>query len=248
MLGSLVATALLASSALAVPNFSFHNLCNAGRAKLQLPAGQTILEQPKTAPNYVTLGVGVQNYTCNAEGKYVSAAGAVATLYDLSCLGGTPLFDAIDDLIYGLFVDSDLDRPDSSIVESIGKFNDKSNAFSFGEHFFSISPSGNGTSPVWDMRSAGPKKLRGNPDAYVLGAGVGRIPAPEGAKNVDWLQVKQVEGKLATTVYRTHTRGGPAPASVRVSVESKVEPLLILCLAVRTWIWPHLRQVHFQVL
>ena len=70
MLGSFFATVLLATSALAVPSFLFQNACNAGRAQLKLPEGQTVLEKPTTAPNYVTIGVGIQNYTCTAEGKY----------------------------------------------------------------------------------------------------------------------------------------------------------------------------------
>ena len=98
-----------------------------------------------------------------------------------------------------------------------------------GNHYFTTSPSG--LSPVWDFRG-GPAK--GNPDAFVLAAKVADVPAPTGPQDVDWLQLKSVSGSLATQVcvmfyhalcpfnlmrftqiYRTDTRGGSSPTSVR---------------------------------
>lgn len=64
---------------------------------------------------------------------------------------------------------------------------------------------------MWDFRAASAK---GNPNAFVLAAKVGDIPAPTGKQDIDWLQLNNVSGSLATTVYRTDTRGGQPPASV----------------------------------
>ena len=85
---------------------------------------------------------------------------------------------------------------------------------SSGKHYFTKNAAG-GTSPVWDMRSSGVKSVVGKAGAYVVAQKVGNIVAPTGTKDVDWLQLKNVEGQLASAIYRTDTRGGPSPASVR---------------------------------
>jgi hypothetical protein len=84
-----------------------------------------------------------------------------------------------------------------------------------GAHFFTKTAAGS-IAPVWDMRANGPNNVKGKTGAYVMGAKVANLTSPEGAKNVDWLQLKNVEGSLATAIYRTDTQGGPAPASVSV--------------------------------
>lgn len=66
-------------------------------------------------------------------------------------------------------------------------------------------------SPVWDFTSGAEK---GNAEAFVIAAVVGDIPAPTGKEDVDWLQLKNVEGELADTVYRIDTKGGQPPMSV----------------------------------
>lgn len=86
-----------------------------------------------------------------------------------------------------------------------------------GEHFFQTNPSG-GLSPVWDFRG---DSAPSQPDAFVVAAKVGNLPAPTGHEDVDWLQLNGVSGALATTIYRTHTKGGQPPTSVRhVSISS----------------------------
>ena len=84
-----------------------------------------------------------------------------------------------------------------------------------GQHYFVPNPKpaagSPAVSPVWDFTSDSEK---GNPDAFVLAAKAGDIPAPTGKNDVDWLQLKNVEGELADTVYRTDTKGGQPPASV----------------------------------
>jgi len=77
-----------------------------------------------------------------------------------------------------------------------------------GEHYF-ISNNGS-ISPVWDFRG---DSAPSQPDAFVLAAKVGDLPAPNHQVDVDWLQLKRVSGDLADSVYRTDTKGGQPPAS-----------------------------------
>jgi hypothetical protein len=44
--------------------------CDTSALTMDLPAGQTKLVNPTTAPAFVLLGVGTQNYTCGAAGTY----------------------------------------------------------------------------------------------------------------------------------------------------------------------------------
>ena len=83
-----------------------------------------------------------------------------------------------------------------------------------GEHFFFKQEAG-GIAPIWDFRGdAAPNQ----PDAFVVGSKVAGIKAPTGSQDVDWLQLKGVSGGLATSLYRTHTKGGQPPASVSKSL------------------------------
>jgi hypothetical protein len=59
-----------AVSAIPTPNKGLK--CSLQNAKMSLPAGQTALAQQTVAPAFIGIGVGVQNYTCNAtSGTYV---------------------------------------------------------------------------------------------------------------------------------------------------------------------------------
>ncbi|KAJ3538784.1 hypothetical protein NMY22_g5024 [Coprinellus aureogranulatus] len=200
---SIFATALLAISALAAP---LTPSCSTEKAVLTVPGGQTALAQPSGAPSFVLLGVGVQNYTCGADGKFASA-GAVAELFDISCLAGKPTFNTIQDLAYKIWTAI----PDKAFASKHAPlFNVPLGVFSSGKHYFKKNdPSG--ISPVWDMRTTGVKSVKGKAGAYVVAQKVGNVVAPTGAKDVDWLQLNGVEGQLATTIYRTDTRGGPSP-------------------------------------
>lgn len=63
---------LLATTGLAAPsNRGFEDVpVPVPVSALDLPANQTLIVPPTTNPNYVTLGVGYQNYTCTAAGNY----------------------------------------------------------------------------------------------------------------------------------------------------------------------------------
>jgi len=118
------------------------------------------------------------------------SVGAVADLYDLSCLSKVPaIFNNIQDVAFATW------KQAPPNLKTLGPA-----ACGYplmGSHFFNTSPSGTGISPVWDFRAASAK---GNPDAYVLAAKLAAIPAPSGPNDVDWLQLKAVTGALATQV------------------------------------------------
>ncbi|TFK39768.1 hypothetical protein BDQ12DRAFT_664996 [Crucibulum laeve] len=206
MFSSLLAAFTLAAAAVASPIESRAS-CDTASAKLVLPAGQTALTGQLNPASFVLLGVGVQNYTCSSAGTYASA-GAVAELFDISCLSKTkPAFDSVQDIAYGLWKAA----PASLTTTRVSTLLSSMKLATAGQHYFVTSPSGTGISPVWDARATSP--LKGNPDAFVLAAKVANIVAPTGAKDIDWLQLKSVQGGLATQIYRTDTRGGPAPAT-----------------------------------
>jgi len=181
--------------------------CSTSAIQLTVPAGQTVLTQPTTAPSFVFLGVGVQNYTCSSASTYVTD-GAVAELFDISCLAKSPyLFNNSQDLAYTIWNRA----PALPILKSlpVSDFLNLCNGLSVGEHYFIAV--GTGISPIWDLR-------RSNPNAFVVGAKVGDLKAPTGPNDVDWLQLNGVplngvQGKLATQVYRTNTRGGVPPTT-----------------------------------
>jgi hypothetical protein len=176
-------------------------MCSAdiSSAKLVLPAGQTNLTAPTAPASYIALGVGTQNYTCSAAGTYASA-GAVAEVFDISCLYGTPLFDQIADKAIQIWKSA----PASVTVEKIIEYIPDVSVV-LGQHYFV--PNAGATSPKWDFTSSG------NSDAFVLGAKVGGLTAPTGKQDVDWLQLKNNGGGLADAIYRTDTKEGQPPAS-----------------------------------
>lgn len=49
---------------------AFSSSCNISTSVLSLPSGQTALVDPGTTPDFLGLGVGVQNYTCASTGTY----------------------------------------------------------------------------------------------------------------------------------------------------------------------------------
>ncbi|EDR13962.1 uncharacterized protein LACBIDRAFT_305232 [Laccaria bicolor S238N-H82] len=198
---SFFVTAMLAVAALAAPLIP--GSCDISHAQMTLPANQTALAQPSGAPSFVLLGVGVQNYTCSAAGTYASA-GAVAQLFDISCLVKSPAFDNVQDIA---FLKWQMTRGKDDCASAVSGMP----LTRMGDHYFVTSPSGTGISPVWDFRAFG--RFKGNANATVLAAKVANLPSPAGSENVDWLQLKSVSGGLATQIYRTDTRSGQPPAS-----------------------------------
>jgi hypothetical protein len=198
---------LLVVPALAVP--TLHTGCNLSHAKLSVPENQTALTTPTSAPSYIALGVGVQNYTCNATSLTYSSVGAVAELFDVSCLYGTHEFSKIQDDSYTFWSQAPPSVTAQEIITKLG-----SSPPVLGQHYFvpnpNPAPGSPALSPKWDFTS-GAKK--GNPQAFVIGAKTGDIPAPSGKNDIDWLQLKKVQGELADVLYRVATKAGQPPAS-----------------------------------
>jgi hypothetical protein len=89
--------------------------------------------------------------------------------------------------------------------------------FFAGQHYYVTNPiTGTGINPKWDFTSQGATK--GNKDAFVIAAKTTGATAPDTATDIDWVFLTALagEGKLASQVYRTDTRGGQPPATVSI--------------------------------
>ncbi|KAJ6468922.1 hypothetical protein C8R45DRAFT_1017849 [Mycena sanguinolenta] len=178
--------------------------CDTSKAVIQLPPNQTALVAPATPPLFTLLGVGIQNYTCS--GTTFASIGAVASLLDISCLQHTPAFANVQTRAFELWERA----PPGFSATDIGPLVGAPHLDGF--HYFVTSPSGTGLSPKWDFTSTG--KFAGNASAFVLGAKVGDILAPEDpAVNIDWLELNAVQGELASQVFRIDTVNGQPPTS-----------------------------------
>ncbi|KAJ7611342.1 hypothetical protein DFH06DRAFT_1286594 [Mycena polygramma] len=193
LVGALSAAALLVSSTpLAATG------CDSSKAVMDLPTNQTALVNPTSAPLFVMLGVGVQNYS--------SRLAPVASLFDISCLENTPLFTPIQTVAFDVWSEAPASVTATSIGRTIGA------PLLLGYHYFVTSPSGTGLSPLWDFTSTG--KFAGDSTAYVMGAKVGDILAPTSpSTNVDWLALNNAQGALASKIFRIDTVGGQPPTS-----------------------------------
>jgi hypothetical protein len=220
---------LLATPALAAPLQSAS--CDISTITLHLPADQSLLVAPTSAPSFIVLGVGVQNYTCSPSSTYTSvhlhhslifqslfnrtyrSTGAVAELFDISCLTETPDFATIQDTAYASLP---ADPPYATSAEVISLMQELKLSTILGQHYFVPTPTTHiGISPNWDFTSSGP--TAGNLNAFVIAAKVASIPAPTGSNDVDWVSLTSVQGELATQVFRTDTKGGQPPALVSPS-------------------------------
>jgi len=142
---------------------------------------------------YVAIGRGTQNYTCNAANSEPAQLGAVATLFDATPLAfcDIPFLNFIPPTIVYL--------PLSSLVDPI----------ILGSHYF-----GSDGTPVFNLSSV---------DRILYGMKTADIAAPTTANRgpggtgaVDWLQLlsKPKDKSVGLSlVYRVVTAGGAAPRS-----------------------------------
>jgi len=204
---SILSLALCAASAVAAPRS--HSSCSVPASALQtdLPTGQTALVAPSFAPNFVALGVGVQNYSCSAAGTFTNI-GAVAELFDVSCLYGKSEWKNIQTDTFKIW-NASTHVTTQELITFFQKVSLGSEIL--GQHYFIPNPSGTGANvPKFDFSSA---FFNGNPDAFVVASKVGDIPSPQGAAQVDWLSLNSTAGKLATQVFRVDTVAGQDKAS-----------------------------------
>ncbi|KAK7044391.1 hypothetical protein R3P38DRAFT_162617 [Favolaschia claudopus] len=202
LLSVLSSAALLVSAAPAAPK-----VCDASAATMNLPAGQSLIVAPTTGPKFVALGVGVQNYTCDAATSKYTSVGAVASLFDISCLVKTPAFANIQTVAQMAWSVLPPKVSATTIGEKLGA------PALLGFHYFIPNPiTGTGLSPKWDFTSTG--KFKGDASAFIVAAKAANIAAPQdSAKNVDWLMLNNVQGSLATQVFRVDTVNGQPPTS-----------------------------------
>lgn len=224
---SILLSLFLVIPALALPNLKFRG-CNLSDAKIPLPSNQTVLAQPTSVPSFVGLGVGVQNYTCDATSLTYSNVGAVAQLFDMSCLIGTPLSTTIQNDAFNIWNNAPSSFTAQDIIKTLCP-----HPLVLGQHYFVPNPNpavGSPTiSPKWDFTADSEK---GNAEAFVIGAKVGDLPAPTSKSDVDWLQLKNVEGQLADTIYRVETKGGQPPSSCTAGA-----PLLTVKYTSQYWLY-----------
>ncbi|KAG5642727.1 hypothetical protein DXG03_002272 [Asterophora parasitica] len=203
MLATTLLTFALASCAFAYPSY---RTCDISNASIAYPEGASTLPAPINKPSYVAVAIGTQNYTCSAAGTY-NLVGAVAELYDTSCLYNTPLFSKVATRAYKAWKSAPASWTPQKAIRLLYP-----TPAALGQHYFVTNPvTGVGSSPKWDFTSTGATK--GNANAYVVAAKNTGLAAPTGAQDIDWVYLKSVAGSLAQEVYRVDTRGGQPPAS-----------------------------------
>jgi len=183
----------------AMPSASKATSCSIAGANLQLPSNQTQLTVPSgQTPRFITVGSGVQNYTCSSTGKYGSI-GALATLYDVSCLAKSPILTQIPEIVY------DASEAIPSLSRLLGK-----TPFKLGQHLFITNPvTDSGIVPRFDFAAS-----QGSPNAFVDTTKTGDVVAVSNPEsNIDWLQLEAFLGDLAKTVFRVNTKAGQPPTS-----------------------------------
>ncbi|KAF8893179.1 hypothetical protein CPB84DRAFT_1783384 [Gymnopilus junonius] len=204
---SLAVTApLLSVSGIAVKRTP--DLCSLSKAASSLPNLPSPLVAPSSPLSWVGVAIGTQNYTCASTGTWTNV-GAVAELFDISCLAGTFFFESIQDIAIAAWEAAPPSLPASQIISKLHSF---STPEILGQHYYVTNPiTGSGINPKWDFTSQGADA--GKADAFVVAAKVNDGGAPTGSKDIDWVQLGNIEGSLAKQVYRTDTRLGQPPAS-----------------------------------
>ena len=137
-----------------------------------------------------------------------SSDGAIAGLIDITCLYGTADFAESQDDIFKIWEGYTGPNPFETIFYFSVDFNITLQVI--GVHYF-INYDG-AFLPKFDFTSAGPTD--GNTDAFVVGSIDIAVTAPDGAHDVNWLEIRAVSGKFADEVYCVETRGGQPPDSV----------------------------------
>jgi hypothetical protein len=152
------------------------------------------------------------------------SVGAVASIFDISCIDKTPVFATIQTTAFNAWSAAPAGVSPDTVGGKIGAatlLGVRSRSFSMFTsflnsiqyHYFVPAPSGTGLSPKWDFTSTG--KFAGNSTAFILAAKAGDILAPtDSATNVDWLALNNVQGSLASKVFRVDTVNGQPPTSV----------------------------------
>lgn len=149
--------------------------------------------------------------------------GAIADIFDISCLYGKDLFEDLPDIAYEHWNNTPLGvSPTTALKKESGL----TIPAILGDHYFVPNPiTKTGISPKWDFI----RTHKQDSKAVVVAARIDGKPAPEGKEHIDWVYLKNVggdTGHLADEVYRTHTRFGQPPASVSLSSSVLLKSIL----------------------
>ncbi|KAF8962604.1 putative malate dehydrogenase [Flammula alnicola] len=178
-------------------------------SNMQIPNLPQALTAPTAKGSFVGIAIGTQNYTCTSTGTYTNV-GALAELFDISCLINTPLFGILPDIAIAAW---EAAPPAVSAPEMISTLHLFSGPVILGQHYYVTNPiTGSGINPKWDFTSQGADA--GNPNAFVVASKINSTTALTGSKDIDWVFLKSLTGSLAQEVYRTDTRLGQPPATV----------------------------------
>jgi hypothetical protein len=198
------ATAPMISSTLPLVAGSYHNILQnvnpanprPGASSLPAPAGNLTLR-------HITVGHGIQNYTCASANSTPVAIGAVATLYDITALA---LLDpntatSIPNIAAYLPLTSALIPSMPLTIHSLGSFP------ILGAHYFLA----NGT-PTFDLFTV--REILFSKKVADIKAPSNALTGPAETGAVDWLALTSIEGSVGLTeVFRVATAGGNPPAS-----------------------------------
>jgi hypothetical protein len=135
--------------------------------------------------------------------------GAVAMLYDITTLYGEPGFSTIQECVHDAWVNNPSTNPldpgwDNQVQSRFG-------LNPLGPHTF-VEFNG-ALDPKFDFTQS-----TNNPSNFVIATKTGDIAAPtDPGTNVDWLHLTNVNGDLASDVFRVVTVGGKPPSAVNLS-------------------------------
>ncbi|KAK0635684.1 hypothetical protein B0T17DRAFT_52753 [Bombardia bombarda] len=176
-------------------------------SKAYLPAAPTPLPAPSAGLTlkHVAIGRGTQNYTCDVNNATAvpAAVGAVATLFNASCL--TTVYPDLAQKLAAASVQFNL-------TQAFGLA--PGNLVASGNHFFS-----NNTTPVFDLDSTPFWKLGQIPcnKTHATPAPADAVKGQQGELAVPWLKLAARTGATGglQEVYRVNTVGGSAPATCK---------------------------------
>ncbi|KAF2431419.1 hypothetical protein EJ08DRAFT_648945 [Tothia fuscella] len=189
-----------ASAATLLPrtdNVAVSSTCNL--ASIKMPNTSPVALPPPAAGlalSHISIGRGTQNYTCADENAAPVAAGAVATLFNVTCLAGP--YPGLLSSMSKIALKFPTPNPANIMTPA--------NMFLSGQHYFPDL-----TTPFFDLSTAthnygsvGCKKLNGT-------------DAPNKATDVPWLRLgsKSRDGCTISEVYRLNTAGGQPPATCK---------------------------------
>ncbi|KAF7712827.1 Uncharacterized protein PECH_000847 [Penicillium ucsense] len=195
------------------------SLGNCSLTGISLPLNDTKKSLPTPSPGldlkFIALGRGTQNYSCTPSSSSQDATkdekpvavGAVATLFDASCIAATSL-----SLLHEL--PSIMGRaplgPLALITELLGDMTNSSSLI-LGEHYFNAAGE-----PTFNLTMSGS-------DAWAISKKDASVPAPkrvqvenacpEKSQDVAWLKLDQKQGNLIKEVYRVVTFQGSPPST-----------------------------------